>query len=162
MSYWPHHPSLSESVSRKSTRVFQSSCFLPRVCVCLTVGYIRTLSPASLWDVLRRRGTLQLPQMLPRWCGWAQRQGGGIPHPRVVSCLSASLIVRPPHPQVPKPETQPTTDQKSLEKTFQEIPKSKTLIYRAWKLLRQRLRCVCNYLHSVYIVFGVGSHLEMS
>ena len=94
------------------------------VCVCLTVGYIRTLSPASLWDMLRGRGTWQLPQMLPRWCGWAQRQGDGIPHPHVVSYLSPSLIVRPLNPRVQNPETQPTTEQKSLEKKIQEIPKS--------------------------------------
>ena len=74
----PYPSPLAESESERSRALL-----LPTqgVCVCLTVGYIRTLSPASLWDVLRGRGTWQLPLMLPRWCGWAQRQGMASPTP---------------------------------------------------------------------------------
>lgn len=127
----PYPSPLAESESEWSRALL-----LPTQGVCVSNGRIYSDSvPREPLGCAEREGHRQLPQMLPQWCGWAQRQGDGIPHPHVVGYLSASLIVRPLNPRVPNPETQPTTDQKSSEKKIQEVPQSKTWIYCAWKLL---------------------------
>ena len=64
----------------------------------------------------------------------------------------------PPYPGVPHRQIQPNADSKYLQKEFQKVPKSKT-----WICCMQATMFIIFilYLHSIYLVLGTISNLEM-
>ena len=59
--------------------------------------------------------------------------------------------VQSPYLQIPHLWIQPTSDQRIFGKKISGSSKKESLI----------LLCACNYLHSIYIVLGIISNLEI-
>ena len=59
-------------------------------------------------------------------------------------------------------EIQPSTDQKYFgRKKSRNFQRAKVEFAMHWQLLTYNLHCIYNYLHSIYIVLGIMSNLEM-
>ena len=101
-------------------------------------------------------------------CGYIHSyssQDRRVPGERIITFTPRTLrgesTVDPPYQQVLHLWVQSTPDQNTCKKNYREFQKTKLEFAMHQQLFTQHLHCIHNHLHSICILLGIKSNLEM-